>query len=235
MIAVSVGTFNIYYRYGDAYDSDQTYTGVTRFAATPEVIQSTHFENEDVDALVADSKCTYLKTPAGICTEMTLDIDHFYAGAHATDSISMASITLTRYNKIQSTHQWGTPETLLMVRKSEWHDFFLNHKVADSRTSYTTSYNSTYNTYTFDNICRLISYCKNEKANEAARAGITEEAWAAKHPDWNKVVLIPVVTSTNTSGAQVSVTHDLSLNSVRLIGGDTKIKMQVVYSKFYQE
>ena len=34
---------------------------------------------------------------------------------------------------------------------------------------------------------------------------------------------------------QVSVTHDLSLNSIRLIGGDTKIKMQVVYSRFFQK
>lgn len=235
MIAVSVGTLNLYYRYCDPYNQKQIYSGITRFAATPEVIQSTHFENENIDALVADKSCTYLKTPAGICTEMTLPINQFYANEHATDSISMASITLTRYNKSQNNYHWGTPENLLMVRKHDSHNFFKEHKVADGRTSFIATYNSTYNTYTFDNICRLISYCKNEKTNEAKRAGITEEAWETLNPDWNKVLLIPVNTSTNSSGALVSVTHDLSLNSVRLVGGNTKLPMQIVYSKFYQE
>ncbi len=120
------------------------------------------------------------------------------------------------------------------------YSFFLNHQVADSKTSYTTSFNSTYNTYEFSNISRLLSYCKHEKMTAAADQGITEEAWAAQNPDWNKVVLIPVITSsasssTTSSSSQVSVTHDLNLNSIRLVGGDTKLKMQVIYSQFYQQ
>ena len=67
-----------------------------------------------------------------------------------------------------------------------------------------------------------------------AQGEISQAELDAYLEDWNKVVLVPVVTTTNNSGAQVSVTHDLSLNSVRLVGGDTKIKMQVVYSKFQQ-
>lgn len=242
MLAVYVGAFNLYYRFGDEHVEDTVYSGLTRFAATPEVIQSTHFDNQDLDQLVADPTCTYLKTPAGICTEMTLPIDQAFSGVHATDSISMASVTLTRYNKPQDTYQLGTPSELLMVRKKDVHEFFLNHKVANNRTSYTTAFDASRNSYTFNNICRLMAFCKHEKMAAAKEAGITEEEWAAQNPDWNKVLLIPVVTSSHSvelNGAaatvQSSVSHDLSLNSIRLVGGTTPIKMQVVYSKFHQE
>lgn len=241
MLAIYAGTFNIFYRYADRYMEDESsptiHEGLTRFAATPEVIQSTHFDNEDVDDLVSETDYTYLKTPAGICTEMTLPIDDIFSGEHASDSISMASVTLTRYNKEQETFQFGIPQELLMVRKGEWHEFFKKHKVADGRTSYTTAFNSVYNTYTFTNICRLISYCKQEyqEMDERHRKGeIDDKTWNEYLQDWDKVVLIPVTTSTNTSGALVSVTHDLGLGSIRLVGGNNKINMQVVYSKFNQ-
>ncbi len=235
MLSVSAGTLNLYYHYADDSDEDTTYVGLTRFAATPEVIQSTHFSNGNMNSLLADKSCTYLKTPAGICTEMTLPIDELFSGSHATDSISLASVTLTRYNKQQDNYQLGTPAELLMVRKQEAKAFFAEHRVSDSRTSFTTSFSSLYNTYTFSNICRLLAYCKHEKISEAAAQGITEEQWALQNPDWNKVLLIPVTTSSNTSGVQVSVTHDLGLGSIRLVGGSTPLKMQVIYSKFFQE
>ena len=234
MLSVYVGTVNLYYRYYDE-EEDTITAGLTRFAATPEVIQCTRFENANVDELLADNSCTYLKTPAGICTEMTLPVDEVFAGEHAVDSVSLASITLNRYNKPQSDNQLDTPAQLLMVRKCEVYDFFRNHRVADGRTSFTTSFDSNYNSYTFSNICRLLSYLKHEKMSKAKAEGLTEEEWAEQNPDWNKVLLIPVSTSADSNGLLVSVTHNLNLSSVRLVGGSTPLTMQVVYSKFYQQ
>lgn len=255
MLSVYVGAINLYYRIGDKVDDDVKYDAVTRFAATPEVIQTTRFANENVGTLLAVDSCTYLKTPAAICTELKLPIDSVFKGVHATDSLSMASITLSRYNKQQTGLQLSTPSELLMVRKQEANAFFANHRVADGRTSYTTSYTSAYGSYTFSNIGRMITYCYNEKM-QAMRAtneqrvasglpGYTLDEWdtvyRTQNPDWDKVLLIPVTTSnatTTTSGytmnAQVSVTHDLSLGSVRLVGGTTPLTMQVVYSHFAQ-
>lgn len=255
MLSVNVGALNLYYRIGDVLDQDTVYSAVTRFAATPEVIETTHFSNENVASLLAVDSCTYLKTPAAICTELKLPIDSVFTGVHVTDSLSMASITLTRYNKQQTGIQLGTPSELLMVRKQEANSFFKEHRVADGRTSYTTTYTSAYGSYTFSNIGRMVTYCYNEKmqamreANEQrATAGLpeyTKAEWdvvySTQNPDWDKVLVIPVSTSTattTTSGyttnAQVSVTHDLSLGSVRLVGGTTPLTMQVVYSHFAQ-
>lgn len=63
--------------------------------------------------------------------------------------------------------------------------------------------------------------------------GLTDAQWNALYPDWNKAVLIPVETSKNTEGVEVSVTHDLGLNSIQLQGGPRNpIQMQVIYSRF---
>lgn len=253
MIKVYVGTLNIYFNYNDP-KTDSIYTAMSRFAATPEVIQSTRFRNSaNMQNLVNESEYTYLKTPAGIATEVTLPIDEVFGGQHAIDSISKASITFTRYNKNQQTKQLGTPAEVLMVRKNEVETFFKKRMLSDNRTSYLTSFSSTYNTYTFSNISRLLSYCKHEKVDAVrkrlAEKGYTsytqaqfdaEEAlWMSENPDWNKVVLLPITTTTSTQssgyGASTVVTsvgHDLGLNSIRLVGGTTPILLQVVYSRF---
>lgn len=239
MLSVDVSTLNIYFNFYDKVKRDSTCSALARFAATPEVIQSTQFSNDDMQSLVEEDDCTYLKTPAGIMTVAQLPINEIYQN-HETDSVSRAQLTFTRLNNTKpSTQSLGIPQSLLLVRKADVTSFFKKRSVADSKTSYTTSYSSTYNTYTFNNICRLISLCRKEKLAGMKAENLTEQEWEQKHPDWNKVVLIPVSisTATDTYGEthQVSVTHDMSMNSIRLQGGaNTPIKMQVIYSRFKQ-
>lgn len=239
MLSVDVSTLNIYFNFYDKVKRDSTCSALARFAATPEVIQSTQFSNDDMQSLVEEDDCTYLKTPAGIMTVAQLPINEIYQN-HETDSVSRAQLTFTRLNNTKpSTQTLGIPQSLLLVRKADATSFFKKRSVADSKTSYTTSYSSTYNTYTFNNICRLISLCRKEKLAGMKAEKLTEQEWEQKHPDWNKVVLIPVniSTATDTYGEthQVSVTHDMSMNSIRLQGGaNTPIKMQVIYSRFKQ-
>lgn len=237
MINVKVSALNVYFTYYDAEKTDTTYNGYSRFAATPEVIQATKFNNSDLQDLVNDESCTYLKTPAGICTEVTLPITEIYE-SHQTDSVSKARLTLTRINnKRPSDFSLGIPQKLLLVRKDEMNTFFSERKVSDSRTSYTTTFDAVYNTYTFENICRLVSFCNKEKLDGMKLQGISEEEWEKANPNWNKVVLIPVdITTTQDSYGytkEVSITHDMNMNSVRLVGGKNAIQqIQVIYSRF---
>ncbi len=237
MLNVDVGTLNIYFTYYDAAHPDSVYGGMTRFAATPEVIQTTHFKNDNLQQFIDTSACTFLKTPAGICTEVTLPVREIYA-EHQNDSVNKAQLTLTRYNNhSDSEYALGIPSTLLLVRKQNMYSFFTNREVADSQTSYTTSFDANYNTYTFPNLCRLISYCQHEKLQGMRESGLSEAAWEAAHPDWNHVVLIPVKTNSTTDSQGlsklVSVVHDMDMNSTRLVGGPgNPIQMQVIYSKY---
>jgi len=251
MLTLNAGFINVFFKYYDE-KKDTIYSAVSRFAATPEVIQCTRIQNSDnMNDLVKETQHTYLKTPAGIVTEVTLPIKEVFEGEHAVDSVSKASITFTRYNKEQNKYQLSTPSELLMVRKSEMYSFFRNRETPNSRTNFYGSFSSTYNSYSFTNISRLMSYCQHEKI-DAIRKRLadkgyadytisqyeTEESlWEAENPDWNKVVLIPITTTSTTSNSTTvitSVNHDMNLNSIRLVGGDTPLEMQVFYSRFHE-
>lgn len=236
MISVDVGTINVYFTYYDKVRPDSTLSGMARFASTPEVIQSTRFVNDDLQQLIDDENCTYLKTPAGIGTEVTLPVKEIMAG-HEKDSLSKARLILTRYNKKEDNYTLGTPGHVLLVRKQDMKSFFENKQVSNSLTSYTTAFDATYNTYTFENICRLVSYIQAEKKEGMRSENLSESQWEAKYPEWNKCVVIPVKRSTTQDSYgnvyETSVTHDMDMNSVRLIGGkNAPLQMQVIYSRF---
>ena len=178
MLNLEVCTINLNFRYRSEAYPDSTLSALCRFAATPEVIQSTQFESSDLAALIDNEQYTLLKTPAGICTELTLPIDDIYRG-HENDSIARASFTLSRINNqdkdaLDDDYALGIPQKLLLVRKQNLQSFFQKHQVSDSQQSYTTFFSDTYNCYTFDNISRLISYCQHEKEASMEAEGIKE-------------------------------------------------------------
>lgn len=178
MLNLEVSTINLNFRYKNEAYPDSILSALCRFAATPEVIQCTQFESSNLAALMGNEQYTMLKTPAGICTELTLPIDDIYNG-HENDSIARASITLTRINNqdedaLNDDYALGIPKNLLLVRKQNVSTFFDKHQVSDKQQSYTTNFLETYNCYTFGNIGRLISYCHHEKEASMKAEGINE-------------------------------------------------------------
>ena len=134
-----------------------------RFDGTEEVLQLNKIENdtENMKKLANQENCTYLKSPAGIFTEVTLPIEDIMKG-HEKDTLNTATISFPRLNNRDedNPYNFATPSTILMVQKDSLQSFFEKSKLADSRTSYTTSYSSTgtyKNAYTFQNIANLVS------------------------------------------------------------------------------
>ena len=247
MLNLEVSTMNLSFTEEDS--NGKKTASICRFAATPEVIQSTQFESSGlsvsdlVDKMNAEeSDTTMLKTPAGICTELTLPIDEIFKG-HENDSITRASFTLTRINNqdedaLDDDYALGIPQNILLVRKQNFSRFFEEHLVSDNQQSYTTHFFSTSNAYRFDNISRLISYCQYEKKAGMKASGMTAEEWETAHPDWNRVIIVPVTIATaldsNGNSSQVSVNQDMSLGSTKLVRGTeaAPINLQIIYSRF---
>lgn len=231
-------------------DSTAVSIGYNRFDGTEEVLQLNKIENdtENLKKLASkdQEKCTYLKSPAGIFTEVTLPIKDIMKG-HEKDTLNTATISFPRLNNENedNPYNFATPSTILMVQKDSLQSFFEKSKLADSRTSYTASYSSTgtyKNAYTFQNIANLVSAMYKNKG---------------KGENWNKVVLVPVNVITTTQGYTTvisKINHDMSLASTRLIVGtddpnkdyttDQKtgkkvasgpIRIKVIYSKFKEE
>ncbi len=219
-------------------ENDTTYVGSKTFTGTEEVLQTTCITNDKktVARLAADNSCTYLKTPAGIFTEVTLPVDDIKLN-HENDTLTSAKIVFNRMNA-QSTLSddlLQEPTQLLMVEKDSLNAFFENLNVADNKTSYLATYSSTKNTYTFSNISNLVNHLYLKK-----KAGGSD--YVATHPNWNKVVLVPVKTVTTTSSSYYTTTttitginNEMSLTSIRLVGGSENahdpLHITVIYSK----
>jgi hypothetical protein len=78
-------------------------------------------------------------------------------------------------------------------------------------------------------------------AREKAEGLKSDPNWVANHPNWNKVVLVPISTtikySTNSYGTTTStissVQHNMGLSSTKLVGGaNSPIEVKVIYAKF---
>lgn len=225
IVEVSLTQLNVYFKYHGS-SAAKEYTGTTSFAGTQEVLQHTNYVNETakIKNLADDPTCTYLKTPAGIFTEITLPVDEICLN-HDNDTINSAKFTLQRLNDITSgTYNFEVPSTILMIPEDSIYSFFENNEIANNKTSFISTFSSKSNTYTFNNIGSLIKYMQQSKLN-----GNTSK-------NWNKVVLIPIVTTYNASNKLSRVSHNLSLTSTKLVGGPNNpngdIKISVIYSKY---
>lgn len=192
------------------------------FYSGKEVLQTNKFDNTGLKDLADNRELTYIKTPAGLFTEVELPIKDIM---ESSNTINTAKIVFTRYNEETNT----PPTTLLMVRKKDMHRFFLKNSLPDNTTSYLTSFTSSTNQYQFSNISNLLRHCYEEY--EEGRKNNPD--WESKNPNWNKVVLIPVNTTLDTNGSVVKITHNTDMTSVRLRGGDSyKIPFEIISSKF---
>ena len=195
------------------------------FYSGKEVLQTNKFNNNDLQPLVDETGHTYIKTPAGLFTEVQLPIIDLIEGS---DDINSVKISFTRYNE-EGGFSTKPHANLLMIRKSELYKFFLKNKLTDNETSYLTSFTSSTNEYTYSNIAGLFKSCYEEYIN----SGLSLEEWEAKNPEWDKVVLIPVTTTLDSNGSVVKIIHDISISSMRLRGGtEYQIPIYVVTSKF---
>lgn len=234
MAYIRSSQMNVYYTMHDSID----HSSYNSFAGTEEVRQVTQIANskDRLAELAADRSCTYVKAPAGLYTELTLPIDEAFKG-HETDSINSARIELKCLNPtVDGTYALPAPATLLLVEKSRLREFFENGEIANYRTSFVATYSSTSNSYTFGNIGQLMKHMEDALPQDAAK----RTAYKAANPDWNRVVLVPVSANytTQQSGYSstsklTSLSHDMSLSSVRLVGGTSgEVKMTVIYSRF---
>lgn len=203
-------------------------------AGTQEVMQTTFVSNDNqtIKQLAQETQHTYVKSPAGLFTEVSLPVDAIKQG-HERDSLLASKIVFQRVNN-QSTddRMLGIPSTLLMLPADSLYTFFENNKVPDNTLYYYTSFNSGNNTYTFNNISNLVTQLWNIKQREMQK----NSNWTTEHPNWNKVVLVPVSISNSTAGGITGIEHYMGLASTKLVGGpdnpNQAISVNVVYGRF---
>ena len=216
------------------HEKDSVRNASAVFAGTEETIQkSIVSQSAKLDDLVKSTDCTYIKSPAGIYTQLTLSIDSIMKD-HEDDSLSTVRIFLPRINNTQTTgYTLSPPTTLLMVPTDSIDTFFGEKQVSDYRKTFLATYSSSNNGYTFTNISTLVAQMYKEKKER-------EASGMAPSNNWNKVLLVPVETSYTTIGTAsvlTKVSHSMEVASTKLQRGtfeNGKIKMSVIYADYQQ-
>lgn len=228
------GTDSLYYSYQ------------TVFASTKEVIQANRFSNSAKIKELVESESeqghTYLKTPAGIYTQATLPYDEIYTQLEG-DTLNAVKLSFECYRQEDYGYKFSmsAPSTVLLIRKTDLKSFFEDNCVADYSTSFIATHSEIVSyQYVFSNIARLVTTCINEKQDAKKEAGSSwdEATWEAENPDWNKVLIIPVSVTYDSSstGTMTAVENDLTPTYAKLKGGPEgdALKLEVTYTRFNQ-
>jgi hypothetical protein len=212
---------------------------VLTLASTSEVLQTVKVTNdrEGLERLVSDDNCTYLKAPAGIFTEVTLPVEEIMED-NFLDYLLSVSISFERLNSLtpNDKYNFAAPSTILLVPKDSLYSFFEKEKTYDYKSYYVASLSK--NNYTFTNLGDLIS----SMYLDLISGTLDDPDWVKKHPDWNKVVLVPItqpktITVTTNSGSTTTsttpISNQIGLSSTQLVGGkNAPIEIKVIFAKF---
>ena len=210
---------------GDTEYKDSTYYGYRTFTTTREVIQANQLQNDKaaIQNCINNPEWTYLKSPAGIFTQLTLPVSQI-AEKLQGDTLNAVKLGIPIYNET-SDKKFGmsTPRNVLLIRKKYKDSFFKDNQLSDGITSSLFNPTTSFTQYTFNNITQMINDCladgEREEAEKKLKNGgtitlqITNsegetdtqvvhdiEEWE-KYSDWNKFILIPVLVTTDASSS----------------------------------
>lgn len=251
MVETFITTLNVYFKYHTINEAgkDTIVDGLQRMAATEEVLQNTKIENKLPASMLDSSKgYTYIKSPAGLYTEITLPIDEVIAGEHYNDTINSASFSLRCYNdETPNIYDLSAPPTILLIRKAEQYTFFEESKLTSTQ-AYISNYDQQTHAYTFSNVSQMIKKMKDDRDKECNVLPTDTEAqrkekyqqWETEHPDWNKVILLPVKPEYSSSSSSLGgvnqtlmrIHNEFGMHSAKLQGGQQGIELSVIYSRF---
>ena len=214
------------------YDTDGEPTlesRIAEFQGNSEVMQLNFFKWTGLEGQLADNTCTWIRSPFGLLTEIELPIDQMRDNDYVLNS---AMLRLSTAVTPSSQYKPSVPTRLLLIRKDKLQEFFSKNNTTDKTESFVAAYSSKYGTYTYENIASMVEKIYSDREDWIAENGGNYAAYEQACPDWNKVILIPVGANTDASSTAISYNVDINMHQVKLIGGDTPIKIKTIRSKF---
>ncbi len=164
IISIDLTSLYVYYHYLDIKGSSQKQDTIRntsfRLNNTPEVRQIKHIKSNDDNLLVENPTQTYVKSPAGVNTEIVFPISEIY---ESLQSKALNLVNFTVYALPDASENVKVkikpPNYLLLVNKDSLNGFFENRKLRDNVTSFLSEpFDSNTYSYKFNNISTMINY-----------------------------------------------------------------------------
>lgn len=213
----------------DDDDEPQLESRMAEFQGNSEVLQLNCLKWTGLENQLSDNTCTWIRSPFGVLTEITLPVDQMRDNEYVLNS---AHLRLSTAVTPSSNYKPSVPGTLLLIRKEKMQEFFAKNNNTDKTESFTATYSTKYGTYTFENIAAMVEKIYSDRADWIDENGGDYAAYEQANPDWNKVVLIPVKANTDARNSAINYIIDIWMHQVKLIGGETPIKIKTIRTKF---
>lgn len=169
-------------------------------ASQPEVLSSNIIDYKVSDYIrgLAESGKSIMTTPGGYLTEIKFPVgrllDEFLSNSHALTVVSSLKFEIPA-EAIENDHGLGVAPDLLMVRKSDYADFFAKNKVPDNVNSFYAAFDSESGCYKFNNLrAWFLQMLEDYKAGKEVAGELSE------------FVLVPVSVTTETVNGYTSTT-----------------------------
>jgi len=231
LVNVGYTMFDIFYSYeGKNYNgtTDSTRTDLFRLTVTPEVIQLNHIENQNSDLVGPSNGKSYIKSPAGLCTELTIPLSKILSMADNGKVINSAQFKLLGMSEEEAQSKFSTrPQNLLLIHKDSVTGYFENKIRPNGTTTIIVPNSGATNIYNMGNLASIINYYDNYYKKKGTNI--------ADIPDL-KYRLIPV-SVTYTSGSSSTTVpdrtyHSMIPTSAILNTQPDNMKMPLVFSKY---
>lgn len=202
---------------------------MAEFQGNSEVMQLNCLKWTGLDDQLSDNSCTWIRSPFGVLTEITLPIDDMRDNEYV---LNAAQLCLSSAVTPSSKYKPSNPPTLLLIRKDKMQEFFAKNNTVDKTESFVATYSTKYGTYTYENIAAMVEKIYSDRTEWLNENGGDIAAYEQVRPDWNKVVLVPVTASVDSRNTAISYNLDIKMRQVKLLGGESKIKIKTIRTKF---
>ncbi|MDR0538693.1 MAG: DUF4270 domain-containing protein [Tannerellaceae bacterium] len=225
IIVVETTGMAIYYRYQTKNSSgnDTILTASEGFLVTEDVIQLNQFRNTDISTLLTpNDDHTYIKTPAGVFTRVTIPIKKI-TDTIKDRKINNAYFSLTAFPHEEQPYTLTPPNYLLALPEDSVVNFFRDGKMDNSTTSFVSMTKSAADlTYRFGNISIMLDhYMRNAPEKEELN-----------------LLIIPIERTVQTDqqtgeslNISTSVKNYLRPSGLKLRKGE-KLQFQVISSRY---
>jgi len=228
LISTEFTDMEVYYTY--SRDNKPDTIDFLRLSVTPEVIQMNRIKNDfnnDLSQFNGNGK-SYLKTPAGLYTELTIPLNEIIQKIGKDQTLNAANLVIKGLTEEEDKYNMERPNSILLINKDSLPNFFFNRRRQDNKTSFiisrtiTETTSTIYNSYNFGNIASIINYYSKYYKDEPTM------------PDL-KYLMIPVSIGYDPTSSTPTVQNVYNLmapTSAILRTDPENMKMSIIYSKY---
>lgn len=227
----------VHYNYvdenGSSTQQDTVRAKAFRINSTPEIVQLNQIENLNSQLLIDNPVTSYIKSPAGVNTEIVFPFSQIYSKlkSQAINQAKLVIYAIPEAN-LEQTVKLSPPDYLLLIHKDslivpnpQENGFFEKRKLPDFKTSYIARFNKSSYSYDFGNISGLINHYNK----------LNDEPFDLTY------YLVPVDATyvTSQSSMQSSGTETLTAvynlmrpAAVQINKNPQKLKLEMIFSSF---